>query len=115
MAQSSTAAFCAAQGLCVSTAIRSSAHRSSFGCGHGDDAGVPNTVQVAAPVEEPHLELVTALVVVLAHVHRHVEVFDQVHEEPEGKNSRSSTVFRAVLEDHLQLADLGGPGSRLLL
>ena len=57
-------------------------------------------------VEEPDLEPVPALVVVLAHVHRHVEVFDQVHEEPQGVAPLLDGL-RAVLEDHLQLADLG--------
>ena len=38
------------------------------GAGPRDDAGVPDTVQVGAPVEEPDLGLIPALVVVLADV-----------------------------------------------
>ena len=41
-------------------------------------------MEVRATVEESNLEGVPALVVVLADVERHVQVFDQVDEEPQG-------------------------------
>jgi hypothetical protein len=47
-----------------------------------DDAGVPDAVQIRPAIEPADLELVPALVVVLADVKRLVEVTDQVDHEP---------------------------------
>ena len=47
-----------------------------------DDAGVPDAVQIRPAIEPADLEVVPALVVVLADVKRLVEVTDQVDHEP---------------------------------
>ena len=40
-------------------------------------------MEIRAPVETPDLEIVPALVVVLADMQQHVEVLDEVHQESE--------------------------------
>jgi hypothetical protein len=45
-----------------------------------DQAAIPQTEHVCPAIEEPHLRVVSTLIVIIAHVHRHVHVFDAVDE-----------------------------------
>ncbi len=62
-------------------------------------------MHVRALVEELDLGVVAAPVVVVADVHRHVEVFDQVNEKPESDAAFLDGSTR-VLEDGPKLSDL---------
>jgi hypothetical protein len=62
-------------------------------------------MQVGAAVEPPHLEGVTALVVVLADMQGHVEVLDAMEQEPEGEPAILDRLAR-VLQGHPELVDL---------
>ncbi len=70
-----------------------------------DDARIPDAVKVATAGEPADLEVVPALVVVLADVQGHVEILDQVDEEPQGLTPLLDRAG-SILEHHLQLPDL---------
>ena len=71
-----------------------------------DDARIPDAVKVATAGEPADLEVVPALVVVLADVQGHVEILDQVDGEPQGLTPLLDRAG-SILKHHLQLRILG--------
>jgi hypothetical protein len=52
-----------------------------------DDESVPQRVHIRPPVEEPHLGLISALVVIVTNIHLYMDIIDAVDEKTEGETS----------------------------